>query len=148
MHTKPMPCVPHAVAIRELTRITAADPSVVNLVNLAQFCAAAPVVEAVARAAAMVRGEADDDPWLDHVARETVTAAVRACGVLNTAPASREFVVLNEVANLEAAMEPYVDGVLLADEAVWSELTALDLFPECGGAWWCVAYADRLATAS
>ena len=145
-----MPCVPHAVAIAELARITAADPSITNLVNLAQFCATYPVVEAIAHGAALVREEVPADEWMDHCAREVATALVRACGVLYGAmfDGERGFVVVNEIANLAAAMEEHVDGMLLAAPEAWDEVAALGLRPEWGCAWWCEAYADRLAAAS
>lgn len=152
MNTQPMPCVSHAVAIRELTRYAREAPTVANLVILAQFCATEPVVEIVAHGAAMVVDDTYPDEWLDHCAVTLVPELLRACGVLNTAldglGGADEVRVLNELANLDAAMEPHAEAVLLADASVWAELTALELFPECGGAWWCDAYAESLATAS
>ncbi len=146
------PCVSHAVAIVELTRIARESGRCDDFVNLAQFCATEPVVAVLRHAAAMVRGTSAADEWLDYSATQIVPAVVRALGVCNVALFGvfdrDENRLIAAIAETEAKMEGYEDAALLAGEDVWRELAEWELLPECGGAWWCQAYADALAPKS
>lgn len=143
------PCVSHAVAIAELTSIARESGRVDDFVNLAQFCATEPVIAVLRHAAAMVRGTSATDEWLDYSATQIVPAVVRAIAACDYAlleiEGCCENVLFAAVAESEALMEGYEDAALLAGEDVWRELAELELLPECGGAWWCQAYADALA---
>lgn len=143
------PCVSHVVAIVELTRIARESGRVEGFVNLAQFCATEPVIAVLRHAAAMVRGTSAPDEWLDYSATQIVPAVVRAIAACDYAllelDGCCENVLFSAVAESEALMDGYECAALLAGDDVWREVSEMGLLPECGGAWWCQAYADALA---
>ena len=114
------PCVPHAVAIVEFTRIARESGRCDDFVNLAQFCATEPVVAVLRHAAAMVRGTSATDEWLDYSASQIVPAVVRAVGVCNGALfgvfGRDENRLIAAIAETEALMEGHEGAALLAGD--------------------------------
>lgn len=139
---------PHALALG-LALDRAHEEGFHVLPDALRLCATSGVLALMRHADAMARG-ATRDERLDAEAAQVIRVAVRVVGAASAAllivdgDAAEEITVALE--DLEIAMAGYERASLLVGPAVWAELRAAELHPEQGGAWWCDAYAEALAS--
>lgn len=144
--------VPADVYVTQLTEALAdakgEGAQSVDLLLLAlRVCASPRVVAILRHADAIVRG-APRDTGLDAEAEALMPVVVRVMGwasaVFLVVSGESENRLAAALAEIDDMMEGYEQGAMLAGDDVWQELTDDALFPECGGSWWCSAYAEAL----